>query len=168
MTKASVRGVIAALSPEKNLSGAIYGTITAGALLAVESSYRQTLAQAVSALATTLVLYWLAHTYASLLEQRVRSGTRWTPKGFVKGLLHEWPIVQGAFIPMVVLVAVAVAGASVRAAEYAALASSAVLLLGLEVLAGRRARLGRAEAAVDVAVGVVLGLGLIAVKALLK
>ena len=168
MTKASVRGVIAALSPERNLSGAIYGTITAGALLAVESSYRQTLAQAASALATTLVLYWLAHTYASLLEQRLRTAKRWSPSDLVTGLLHEWPIVQGAFIPMIVLVAVAVAGASVRHAEYAALASSAVLLLVLEVLAGQRAKLGRAEAAADVAVGIVLALGLIAVKALLK
>ena len=168
MTKASVRGVIDALVPERNLSGAIYGTITAGALLAVESSYRQTLGQAMSTLATTLVLYWLAHTYASLLEQRLRTTRGWTLRDFVTGLLHEWPIVQGAFIPMIVLVAVTLAGASVRAAEYGALASCATLLLVLEILAGQRAKLGRAEAAADVAVGTVLALGLIAVKALLK
>ena len=168
MTKTSAHGVLAALSPERTLSGAIYGTITAGALLAVESSYRQTLAQAVSALATTLVLYWFAHTYAWLLDRRLRTAKRWTLSDFITGLLHEWPIVQGAFIPTLVLVAVAVAGASVRVAEYAALASSAVLLIVLEVLAGQRTSRGKAEAAVDVAVGVVLALGLIAIKALLK
>lgn len=164
----SVRGVLAALNPERNLSGAIYGTITAGALLAAESSARETLVQAASALGTTLVLYWLAHTYASLLERRLRTAKRWTPRDFVTGLAHEWPIVQGAFIPMIVLVVVAAAGASVRAAEYAALGSSAVLLVLLEVVAGVRSRLRRAEAAADVGVGIVLALGLILVKALLK
>lgn len=168
MTKRSAHGVLAVLSPERNLSGAIYGTITAGALLAAESSYRQTLAQAVSALATTLVLYWFAHTYASLLDRRLRTARRWTPRDFITGLLHEWPIVQGAFIPALVLVAVVVAGASVRVAEYAALASSAVLLIALEVLAGQRTGSGKTEVAVDVAVGIVLALGLIAIKALLK
>lgn len=159
---------MASLSPERNLSGAIYGTITAGALLAVESAYRQTLAQAVSALAITLALYWLAHTYASLLEQRLRTATRWTPRDFLTGLVHEWPIVQGAVIPMLVLVGASVAGASVRTAEYAALASSAVLLLVLELVAGLRASLRGVEVAADVAVGSVLALGLIALKAVMK
>jgi hypothetical protein len=168
MTTPSVRDVIATLGPERNLSGAIYGTITAGAVLAVESSYRQTLGQAVSALATTLVVYWFAHTYASLLDKRLRTGERWRPTDLLTGLLHEWPIVQGAFIPMVVLVVVAAGGASVRTAEHAALASSAVLLVVLEVLAGRRTRLGSADAAADVAVGVVLALGILALKVLLK
>jgi hypothetical protein len=168
MTKTKLRNVVAALSPERNLSGAIYGTITAGALLAAESSYRQTLAQATSALGMTLVLYWLAHTYASLLDRRLRTTTRWTPRDFVKGLVHEWPIVQGAFIPMVVLVVAAAAGASVRTAEYLALASSAALLVILEIVAGRRATLRAAEAVANVAVGILLALGLIAVKALLK
>jgi hypothetical protein len=163
-----MRGVLASLSPERNLSGAIYGTITSGAMLAVESSYRQTLVQAVSALATTLALYWLAHTYASLLDHRLTGAKRWTARDLAAGLVHEWPIVQAAFIPMVVLVAVTAAGASVRTGEYAALASCAVLLLVLEVLAGQRARLDRASAAIDVAVGLVLGVGLITVKALVK
>jgi hypothetical protein len=168
MSKAAARRTLAALSPERNLSGTIYGTITAGALLAAESAYRQTLLQAASALGTTLALYWLAHTYASLLEQRLRTAQRWTARDFVTGLLHEWPIVQGAFIPMIVLIASAAAGASVRAAEYTALASSAALLLVLEVVAGRRTKVKGAVAMADVAVGIVLAAGLIVVKALLK
>jgi hypothetical protein len=55
------------IQPADNPSGAIYGTITAGALLAAESTRGETMPQAVGSAALALVRYRLAHTYSAAL-----------------------------------------------------------------------------------------------------
>ena len=47
-----------------DLSAAIYGLMTVGALLAAESADSETYAETVGAVAVTMIVYWLAHSYA--------------------------------------------------------------------------------------------------------
>jgi hypothetical protein len=72
----------------------LYGTIVATAALAVGASRGETAADMTEAMATTLVVYWLAHIYIATVHERpsreVDSGLAWQP-GFgvvARGRLH--------------------------------------------------------------------------------
>jgi len=56
-----------------NPAGLIYGTIAVAALLAAESARRETYVETVGAVLITLLLYWLAHSYAGFTGERVRA-----------------------------------------------------------------------------------------------
>lgn len=152
------------LEPEDNPSGVIYGTITAGALLAAESTRRETLAEAIGAVAVTLVLYWLAHAYSSALGARLESGGAWSARQLLRVAAHEAALLKGATLPLVVLVVAAVAGVSTSGAVFAALVATALLLVVLEMIASRRARLKGLELLVQVLVTAGLGLGVVVLK----
>jgi hypothetical protein len=59
---------------------------------------------------TTLVLYWLAHSYADLAGERLRSGGRLTSRGLLATMLRELPILIGAAIPLATLLPCWIAG----------------------------------------------------------
>ena len=56
-----------------NLGAAIYGLITVGALLAAETAQSETYAETVVAVVITLLIYWLAHSYADLTSWRLEA-----------------------------------------------------------------------------------------------
>ena len=57
-----------------DLSAAIYGLMTVGALLAAESANRETYVETVIAVAITMLVYWLAHSYAEFASERLTEG----------------------------------------------------------------------------------------------
>ena len=71
-----IGGLAAAVSrwvePEDNPSGVIYGTIAVGAVLAAESTRRETFPDTIEATVIILGLYWLAHTYATVVGDRLK------------------------------------------------------------------------------------------------
>jgi len=102
--------IAAALVPDDNPAGAIYGTITAGALLAAETSRRATLVRDAGGVALALVLFWLSHAYANSLGDRLQPAEAGAPLGFSGALAHEWSIIKGAFLPLGVLLAAGAMG----------------------------------------------------------
>jgi hypothetical protein len=159
--------VAQALVPDENPGGVIYGTITAGALLAAEASHRETLLRDAGGVALALVLFWLSHAYAHSLGDRVQPGRIGEPVGFVAALGHEWSIVKGSFIPLGVLLAAWAAGAGVSTCVTAALVSAAVMLVALETIAAFRGSENVATRLGHVALGTLLGLGILGLKIVL-
>lgn len=155
------------LEPAENPGGVIYGTIAAGALLAAEATRTETIEEAAAAVALTLALFWLAHSYAHSLGQRLGDGEGWTAGRLVGSLRHEAAILRGAALPLVILLLTRLAGAPTETAVRTALVSAAALLFLLEVIAGVRAAQGPGRTALQVGVGAVLGLGVLALKVIL-
>jgi hypothetical protein len=149
------------------LSGAIYGTITAGALLAAEFARRETYTKTISALVIALVLYWLAHAYAANADKRIRDQQKLTVEGFADDLRHELPILAGASIPLFAIVIFGLAGATLGTAISAALWTAAAVIAAIELTAATRSGARGRELAIHAVIGIALGLLVPAINAIL-
>ena len=155
------------LEPEDNPSGVIYGTIAVGAVLAAESTRRETFADTIEATVIILGLYWLAHTYATVVGDRLKTRGSLSVRRLWRALLHEGSIVKGAAIPIAVLGVLWGAGVSLQTGVTAALWSSAVALVGFEIIATVRSRVTGAQRFLQIAVGALLGAGVLLVRVVL-
>ncbi len=145
----------------------VYGTIAVGALLAAESARQETYVETVFAVAITLLLYWLAHSYSEFVDRRLEHAKPFSLDGFAEAARHELAVLVGAAIPLIVLVIWWVAGASLGAAVGAAVWTSAIVIVGIEIVIGRRAELSGREFVTQTAFGAMLGLLVIALRLLL-
>ena len=150
-----------------SLSSAVYGTIAVGALLAAETAQRENYAETIGALALTIVLYWIAHAYASSATRRLREQEHLTVKGFAKAMVEQAPILAGAVAPLAMLVVFGIAGASLGDAVTAGIWTAAATIVAIEVTAAVRAGAEGFELVAQAAIGVVLGLLVIALKLVL-
>lgn len=157
---------LAWLVPDGNPSALVYGTILAAALLAVESGQRESLFSAAASVVVAVVILWLAKSYAAALGDRLHQPVPWTPRHLASIALHEASLLQGAVIPVAVLLVAAAAGAGERTAVLAALISAVVVLFVLELAAGVASHLGRGALIGQVLISGVIGAGVLAVKAL--
>jgi hypothetical protein len=155
------------LVPEDNPAAHVDGIITAGALLAAESSRHETLPEAAGAVVAVLVVVWLAHSYGAAVAHRLQSGQPWSPRQLGHAAGHELALLRGAFVPLVVLLLAGVAGAGTSGAVLAALIAAVALLVLFEVAAARRGRLRPAALAGQVAICALLGAGILALKLIL-
>jgi small-conductance mechanosensitive channel len=151
----------------KNPGGAIYGTLTVGALLAAERASRETYAKTIGAVAVAMALYWLAHAYASSAEHRLREEEPLTPGLIGRTMLHEVSILVGAALPLLAVVLFGLFGAALGTAVSAGVWTSAIVIVSLEVSAAVGADLHGRELVIQVAIGAVLGVLVIVLKALL-
>ncbi|HWX44188.1 MAG TPA: hypothetical protein VNY52_02580 [Solirubrobacteraceae bacterium] len=155
------------LLPEGNPAGAVYGTITLGALLAAESGLHDTYLETVGSAVVTLVIYWLAHSYAELLGHRLTDRTHLTTRDLGRALARDRTIVQSASVPLLALLACWALGASQETAVTVALWACAACLLAFELLAGLRTRARPAELLLEGCVGAAMGLGVLALRVIL-
>lgn len=116
--------------PDGNPSGVVYGTIVTAALLAVESSRRESLPAAAGSVLLAVVILWLAHSYSVALGDRLHKPAPWTLRHLLDVARHEARLLQGAFLPVVVLLVSGAVGASDRTAVLAALIGAVMTLLG--------------------------------------
>jgi hypothetical protein len=145
----------------------VYGVIVMGALLAAESGRKETYLETFASALIAACLYWLAHAYATVLGQRLSTQEPLTPRALLRGLVHDWPLVKGAAIPLVALVLAWVTGASQQTAVGVALWSVVASLILFELIAGILSRATRAELALEAGVGVALGLGILVLQIVL-
>jgi hypothetical protein len=155
------------VEPDDNPAGAVYGTITCGALLAAEASSNESFLAAAGAVAVTLVLYALAHGYAQELGQRLDEGVAMSWTRLRHLAVNEASLLRGAAVPLVAMLVAGAAGAGVSGAELAGLIAAVVTLVALELIAVARARLRGAELVAHLGVGVLLGVGILALRVLL-
>ena len=114
------------------------------------------------------MLYWLAHSYAELLGRRLATGERLTAEGSARALAHDWAIVRGAALPLAALVIAWAVGADREAGITAALRTAVVTVIVFELLAGVRAKPTPGELLLRGAVGVTMGLAILAMKGILR
>jgi hypothetical protein len=155
------------VEPNDNPSGVIYGTLAVGAVLAAESARRETFPDTIEATLTILGLYWLAHTYATVVGDRLKTRETLSVGRFWRAFLHEGSIVKGAAVPIAVLVAVWAAGVSLRTGVTAAVWSSAASLALFELIATLRSSVTGAQRLVQIVLGVLLGAGVLLVRVIL-
>lgn len=150
-----------------NPGGIVYGTIAVAALLAAESARRETFAETTGAVAITIVLYWLAHSYAEFTGERVRAKRAFSAAELIASARHEVAVLIGGIVPLLVVIVFWIAGAGLGAAIRGAVWSAALLLVLIEYVSGRRAGLQGRELAGQTGVGALLGLAVLALRVLL-
>jgi hypothetical protein len=150
-----------------NPGGAVYGTITVGALMAAETGQRETYAETVAAVLIALLLYWLAHSYAALAGERLSAGTKLTPAALGEELVHELSMLAGAAVPLLAVLIGWIAGAALATALTAGVVTAAAMVVVIEVVAAIRAELSGRELLAQASVGAVLGCLVFALKAVL-
>jgi hypothetical protein len=142
----------------------LYGTLLVGAVLDAESFKGETFAETIGGIVVTMVLIWLAHGYAQITDERVKTGKHLTRKLVVSKLEHELAILTGASVPLVVVVISGIAGASLTTALTAGVWAAAITIVVLEVIAALEARLTLGEAMLQTTVGVLIGVGILVLK----
>jgi hypothetical protein len=152
--------------PPGNPARIVLGVIVTGALLAAESGLHETYLAIFASGAITAGLYWLAHAYSDILGRRLHSQERLTPASLLESLGQESAVVRGAAIPLVALVVAALAGADQETGVSIAVWTAAVSIATLEVVAALRSHASRGELVLEVAVGIAMGLAVIALKAI--
>jgi hypothetical protein len=155
------------LVPEQNPSGAIYGAIAIGALLAAESGRHESYLDTIGSAAIATALYWLAHAYARVLGRRLASQERLSVSVLVRALAHDSVLVRGAALPLIALLVCWPAGAAQQTAVTVALWSTVASLVGFELVAGLRSRAAPRELALEVGVGIAMGVAILALKIVL-
>ncbi len=156
------------LVPAGNAAGVVYGVITVGALMAAEIGRHESYVDKVASALVATLLYWLAHAYADLLGRRLATGERLTAGTLARALAHDWAIVRGAALPLLALVIAWIAGASQEGGVTAALRTAVVTVVAFELIAGVRAKSTAGELVLKAAVGVTMGLAILALKGILR
>lgn len=90
--------------PEANLSGAIYGVITATAVIAATSAHSESLGQILAGTVATLVVFWLAHVYAEVLAHHLTGGHRPSIAVVRVALVKELPVIEAPAVSVLLLV----------------------------------------------------------------
>jgi hypothetical protein len=150
-----------------NPGGLVYGTIAVAALLAAETARRGSYAKSVAAVAITLLLYWIARSYAEFTGQRLRKSEPFRLAGLAQAMARELSVLVGAAVPLVVLLVWWAAGAQLTTAVNAAIWTSALTILTIEVVSGLRAQLSGRDLIAQTALGAVLGLLVTALRVVL-
>jgi hypothetical protein len=152
---------------EVNIAGMVYGTIVVGAVLAAETAQRETYAETIGGVVLAVVLYTLAHAYARSATDRLREKQPLTITGFRSAVVNELAILAGAALPLLALILAGIAGAKLSTALAAGLWTSVALVVLVEFVAGVRAGARGRELAAQTAVGVGLGLLVVAMRAVM-
>jgi len=150
-----------------NPEGAVYGTLAIGAMLAAESVRSETYAKTVAAVTITMLLYWLAHAYSDYAGERWRRHETLELSGLAHMMMRELSILLSAGVPLVVVLISWATGAELSSAVSAAVWTSAAMVVVIEVAAGLNAKQKGWDLVKEAALGVVLGLLVIALKLVL-
>jgi hypothetical protein len=138
-----------------------------GVLLAAENARRVGYPDTIGAAVLVLALFWLVGIYAHDLGERLQKREQVNLRQVLRSCVHELTIVEGGFIPVVVLLVAWAAGVSVTHGVTAAVWTAAVGVIVLEVAAGWRARLRPRRFWLQACSGIVMGLAIVALNLLL-
>ncbi|MFG2196671.1 hypothetical protein [Streptomyces sp. NPDC048639] len=143
---------------------AVYGTVITGAVMAAYSDPPVALDDVLINVPATVVIYWLAHVYAEELV-RAEQGIAFSARRLRATLRTQWPIIQSAMGPVLVLLLALLCGATATVAVEIAV-WFAVLLLGcFGAVGARRGGLRGRPVIVSAALAGFLGLIVVALKA---
>lgn len=142
----------------ENPAGAVYGTIVVGALLAAETAQQETYLETVGAVVLSLLLYWLAHSYAEFTGRRLQRSEPLTLAGLTQTAAHELSVLFGGVVPLVAVLLSWAFGARLTTAVSVGIWSSAAMIFVIELTAAIRARRSRRDLVAQTSLGALLGL----------
>jgi hypothetical protein len=156
------------LDRDVRFGAAVYGSFLAASVIGVAyESGAGARALTVSLLGSMLV-YWAAHVWSDAVDERIRAGEAFTRRDVLVIARREWPLVEAAALPSILL-ALAWAGAwSRETGARLALAAALAQVIVWGFAAGRRAGANRLTATVLAAGEGVLGVVLLAAERLVQ
>jgi hypothetical protein len=144
--------ILHAVEPVGHPESAIYGTLIAAAILATKAYNGQSGAEVIESAGLLLVIFWIAHVYASVLGERLRAA------------LADQSMLLGSLAPVLVFAVVRGAGASVNSSGLAALWFTVGLLIFWGLLAAVRGGARGLELVAETLVCALLGFGVVVLK----
>src|SRR5262245_16297181 len=90
-------------SPARDYAAAIYGSIIATAVIGALRETDATARELAVDVAATMVVFWVAHTWAAVAGERIHLGHRLSGARVRALALEEWPMVEAGFGPLLVL-----------------------------------------------------------------
>jgi hypothetical protein len=151
---------------QANLRGAVFGTVTAAAVIAATSAHEDPLTTILIATIGTLIVFWLAHIYEAVLEGH-HEGTRLTWNTVWKAVVYELPVIEAPLPSVLLLGAGAIGLLGYDVAVNLALWMAVAQLVIWSLVAARRQGWSWTASLVFAAISGAFGLGIIALKALL-
>jgi membrane protein YqaA with SNARE-associated domain len=161
-TRPGIEWVLRGGAPER----VVYGTILVGALIAAESGVHDGYVDKVGSTLLAMSIYWLAHSYSTILGRRIGGGEQLTVGALRRAMAHDWGIVRGASIPLLALLVCWLAGATQETGVSVAVWATIASLIAFELLAGIRSHSTRRELAFECGVGMAMGVAILALKSL--
>ena len=155
------------VDPEDHPAGVIYGIVIVGSVIAVESAAHPSAARETFATVLVLIIYWMAHAYSEMMGERFRT-SRPLDWGHAKATLrHEAAIMRGASLPIVAMIVAVIAGATADTTAWVGIIAAMLSLSCVALLGGMRAHLRPWPLAAQALVGIVFGVAIGGVRAML-
>ena len=142
----------------------VYGALIVGAVLDAESQKQETFKETIAGIVITIVLLWLAHTYAQIMGHRLEKGEHLSIRLVAENMAEEFAILTGAGLPLLVVLIWWAGGAHLDSALSAGVWTAAITIIAANVLAGFRAKLSGADLVFQTSIGAFLGLGILVLK----
>lgn len=151
------------IEPEDNPADAVCDTLAAGLVIAAEDPTTAIYPRVLTATVVAVATYWLAHGYADQVGQRFRrhAHDRNRLGEFIGALGPEWPLAEGAAVPLTVLLVSWAAGAPLTTGVPAAIWTAAATLVMFDTAAGAQRRLPAAQLLANAAIGLAFGAALL-------
>jgi hypothetical protein len=146
-----------------DIAGTVYGEIIV--LSVIAAGAEQDAASLAGLVASTIVVFWLAHVYAQALGHSVREGRRLTAGDVRTVARRESAMLQAGMLPTFVLLLGAFGVISDGAAIWAAMAVGVATLAGQALVYARLERLAPLATLSIVGVNLAFGLVIVALKA---
>jgi hypothetical protein len=120
-------------------AAAVYGTILAASLIAVFREEHDSPETIALALLGTMAVFWLAHAWSAILGERIHAGHGLGHRRAIAIARSEWPLVESAFAPAIVLVLGWTGLIGDKTSETLALAACIIQLFAWGFAVGRQA-----------------------------
>jgi hypothetical protein len=149
---------------ETNYAGAIYGTILSMAVISASSKDPGLSPVEIGAWAVgTALVFFIAHVYASIVAAGVVRPIK--ARGLIREEVRsEWPMVQGAMVPAIVMLLAPLGLVSDERVSYVAVWTGVAMLFGAGMVIGRKHRLGWNRSLVIASINASIGLAIVALK----
>ena len=136
------------LDRDVRFGAAVYGSFLAASVIGVAYESGTGARTMTASLLGSMLVFWAAHVWSEVVGERIGLGEAFTPRDALLIARREWPLVEAAALPSILL-ALAWAGAWSRETGVGlALAAALVQVVSWGFAAGRRAGGSRLTAAV--------------------
>ena len=146
-----------------NLAGGIYGTILVTSIIAAADA-SHTIWLSLGIVEVTMIVFWLAHVYAGALAWSIDMSETFSRREVRRVAGHEWPLLQAAIVPSVVLLAGGVGLIGTQLAYWLAIGYGVAALIWWGLLFARKEGLGRIATIAVVLINASFGLVIVVLK----
>ena len=150
-----------------NLAGAIYGTILVMSIIAA-ADFHENLWRTLVLLLVTSAVFWLAHVYAHALALSIDESETFSRAEVRRVAGREWPLLQAAVVPSLILLIGAVGLVGTMAAYRLAIGYGAAALVWWGLVFARKESLSGTATVAVVVVNAAFGIFIVLLKELVQ